>query len=74
MENTTFYNQFIAELDDIESRAKRVGSSITDICREAGIARATPDRWRKKAPKSVDLIDKMRKAVNEAEERAAASI
>lgn len=74
MENTTFYNQFIAELDEIERRAKNVGSSITDICREAGIARATPDRWRKKAPKSVDLIDKMRTAVKAAEEKASASL
>lgn len=73
MSGNNFYNEFIKKLDDIEARAKNIGSTITEVCRDANIARATPDRWRSKAPKSIDLMVKLEKAVEAAEQKAAAS-
>lgn len=73
MSKKTFYDNFIEKLDEIESRAKNIGSTITEVCRDANIARATPDRWRSKAPKSIDLMVKLEKAVEAAEQKAAAS-
>lgn len=66
-----FEQQFQARLNEIEARGKAVGLTLTHICRQSGVARATPDRWRKDTPLSVKLIDKMEAVVIEAEQRAA---
>lgn len=68
----SFQRAFQDRLDQIEARGKKAGLTLTHICRSAGIARATPDRWRKSSPLSVQLIDKMESVVAEAE-RARAS-
>ena len=63
----TFERQFQSRLDKIQERGKAAGLTLTDICRLAGIARATPDRWRKQTPLSVTLVDKMESVVESAE-------
>jgi transposase-like protein len=73
MNRKPFHKQFIASLDEVERRAKAAGSSITALCREAGVARATPDRWRNKAPETIDVMDRLLTALNQAEEKAAAN-
>lgn len=65
----TFEAAFNERLEKIIERGKAVGMTLTDICSEADVARATPDRWRAKPPLTVTLIDKMEKAVTEAEAR-----
>jgi hypothetical protein len=70
MEPKTFYDDFLARLDSLESRARAAGITLTHMCRDAGIARATPDRWRKSAPKSIRAIDELEKAVVAAESAA----
>lgn len=72
MNKGNFYSTFLQKVDSLEERAKNVGITLTHICRDAGIARATPDRWRKQAPKSIRLIDEMEAAVAAAEEKAVA--
>lgn len=63
----SFEQVFIQRLDSIIQRGEQVGMTLTHICRETGIARATPDRWRKEAPKTIALLDKMEAAVAAAE-------
>lgn len=67
----TFEATFADRLDEIERRGRAVGLTMTHICREAGTARATPDRWRNQAPLSVKLMDKMEAVVAAAEKKAA---
>lgn len=68
----SFTKEFYARLDNIEARAKACGLTITHICRESGVARATPDRWRAKPPLTVELIDRMESVVAKAEQAKAA--
>ena len=48
---------FQERVDDIYRRAESAGVSVTALCRGAETARATPDRWRKRLPKTVTLVD-----------------
>lgn len=66
----TFEEEFNRRLSDIVKRGEAQGLTLTHICREAGVARATPDRWRAKAPLSVTLVDKMEAVVAAAEKSA----
>lgn len=67
----SFEAEFNRRLDDVVKRGKAVGLTLTHICRKADVARATPDRWRQKAPLSVTLVDKMEAVVAAAEKEAA---
>lgn len=71
-EQGDFSAQFLRDLDDIEERAKNVGLTITHVCREAGVSRATPDRWRENVPNTISLMDKMLSVVKRAEVARAA--
>lgn len=68
---TSFAEVFLRRISNIEARANKAGITITHVCRDSGIARATPDRWRKKVPNTIALIDKMEAVVAEAESKAA---
>ena len=70
MQDKTFEQVFIERLNSVEARAKKLGMTITHVCRESGVARATPDRWRANTPNTIALIDKM-EAVVAAHEKAA---
>lgn len=65
MGKPTFGQVFSERIDKIEGDAKASGINMTVVCREAGISRATPDRWRRKLPKTIEIIDKMEKVVAE---------
>lgn len=66
----SFEADFKARLNDIYERGKKAGLSVSAICDSAGVARATPDRWRAKTPLTITLVDKMEAVVAEAEKRA----
>lgn len=53
---SNFREAFYQYLNDIEHRAHAVGLTMTDLCRESGVARATPDRWRKGLPKTIQNV------------------
>jgi len=59
-----FVDAFKDALAGIEAGAKEAGSSITEICRETGISRTTPDRWKENPPITIELVAKMQDAVN----------
>lgn len=65
-----FQDEYLRRLDEIESRGRECGLTLTHICREAGVARATPDRWRKRPPLSVALVDRLEAVVTAAEKAA----
>lgn len=66
----TFEAEFRRRLDDIIKRGQAIGLSVTTLCKKTGVARATPDRWRKEAPLSIQLIDKLDAEVSAAERAA----
>lgn len=59
-----FVDAFKDALAGIEAGAKEAGSSITEICRETGISRTTPDRWKANPPITIELVAKMQDAVD----------
>lgn len=67
----TFTDDFKARIAKIEEEAKSLGLNWTSICKEAGLSRATPDRWKKKVPKTIDVVTKMETIVAQHKERAA---
>lgn len=63
-----FETVFRDKLDEIEERAREAGINMSVICREAGIGRATPDRWKRQIPKTIKLVAEMERVVEEREE------
>lgn len=59
MADKKFSDVFRDALDKIETDARKVDLNLTQLCKMTGISRATPDRWRKKMPKTIELIDEM---------------
>jgi transposase-like protein len=55
----SFSRAFAAKIDEIELRALRAGTNLTAVCRAIKISRSTPDRWRRKLPRTIKLLDKM---------------
>ena len=68
----TFCEEFDTRLANIERRAKAVGSNITQVCKRTGIARATYERWRDRAPQTVSKVDELEAEVVRLEAAAAA--
>jgi hypothetical protein len=56
---STFAADLQSRLQSIEARAKAAGSNLTQICKKSGIARATVERWRYRAPQSVTKVDEL---------------
>lgn len=59
MSKNTFEAEFQRRIDEIKRRAAAAGTSITALCQSTKIARATPDRWQQKAPKTIRLVDEL---------------
>ncbi len=67
MSDTTFEGEFKRRINDIKQRAKAAGTSMTALCQETGIARATPDRWVLRTPKTIRLMDELEQALAKVE-------
>lgn len=61
----TFGDVFIARLDKIVEDAEAAGINLTIVCALAGISIATPNRWRRKLPRTIELIETMEQIVEE---------
>lgn len=68
-----FSAAFLAKLDDIELRALNAGLNLTAMCKSMHISRSTPDRWRRRIPRTIAIIDQMEKCVLEAERKKRAA-
>lgn len=65
MMSNKFSDTFRRELEDIKGRAAMPGvGGLKAICKAAGIARATPDRWLAKTPNTIQAMDKLQAAAN----------
>lgn len=60
---STFEETFRERVMRIEAEARECGLNWTSICQEAGVSRATPDRWKKSTPKTIELVDRMEQIV-----------
>jgi Homeodomain-like domain len=70
---STFAAELQRRLQSIEARAKATGSNLTQICKKTGIARATVERWRYRAPQSVTKVDELEAEVARLEAEKAAA-
>lgn len=70
MTTQTFEAVFRSRVAKIEADARAVGLNFTTICKEAGISRATPDRWKRGTPRTIEIVDQMEKIVAKAVEGA----
>ena len=59
---------FRARIAKLENDAKAAGMNFTTICKEVGVSRATPDRWKRGTPRTIEIVAQMEKFV--AAERA----
>lgn len=73
MSTKTFTEVFQDRIRNIRERAAAAGTSITTLCESTNVARATPDRWLKKAPKTIQLVDELEKALADVEAQLASA-
>jgi hypothetical protein len=59
----TFEDVFRSRVAKIEADARAVGLNFTSICKEAGISRATPDRWKRATPNTISIVTRMEEIV-----------
>lgn len=52
-----FSDVFRDRIKKIEADAKECSLNLTSICQEAGMSRATPDRWKRSTPKTIKLVE-----------------
>jgi hypothetical protein len=67
-----FDRAFRAQLDKIEEGAKSIGANMTIVCRQAGVSRAGPVRWRNDVPNTIKLLDRMSAVVEKLTQKKAA--
>lgn len=65
--DSSFESEFYRRVEMIKQRAKAAGTNITQLCKAAGVSRTTPERWEKRVPKSIGILDLMLAALLEAE-------
>lgn len=71
MSTNTFEALFNNRVNDIKARAAAAGTTLTGLCEATNIARATPDRWLVKAPKTIRLVDELEAALVKIEQQQA---
>lgn len=60
-----FVDIFNDAVDALETDAEAAGTNITAVCRDAGVSRAAPVRWKKEPPLTVRLVAKMQDRIKE---------
>jgi len=61
----TFTDVFRERIAKIEADAKAKGLNWTTICQKAGMSRSTPDRWKRRPPKTISVITEVERIVAE---------
>jgi hypothetical protein len=49
--------------ETLKRKCKRAGTDLTQVCRDAGIDRSIPERWKKENPKTLDIVVKLLQAI-----------
>lgn len=58
-----FETVFRKTVTEMEAEAREAGTNLTEVCRETGVSRATPDRWKRRAPKTIRNVAQMQRAI-----------
>jgi len=53
---------------ELEAAAKAKGTNLTQICRAAGVARSVPARWKDNEPKTITILRRLKKAIEDIKE------
>lgn len=56
MENTFNY---------LKSECEKLGVSLSEVCRRAGVDRSVIERWKKKEPKTVQILRRLEEAITD---------
>lgn len=67
----SFEAEFRRRYEEIKERGAAIGLTVSAICAGAEVARATPERWKKRTPLTIRLIDRMEQMVLQAEQERA---
>lgn len=59
----TLQEIFKARLEQLRADAASNDISLSCLCREAGMSRATPDRWKVEPPNTIQLFDSLEAAL-----------
>lgn len=62
---TDFVEVFRDAVDQLGVDARAAGTNLTEVCREMRISRATPDRWKREVPMTVNLLAQMQKLIRD---------
>jgi hypothetical protein len=68
----SFETAFRTRLDKIEEDAKAIGANMTIVCKQAGVSRAGPVRWRNEVPHTIKLMDRLSAVVEKLTQKKAA--
>lgn len=68
----SYESEFKDRLDGLLKRAKDSGVSLSKLCDDVGLARSTPDRWRKEVPKTIRSISELELALERRQQAQAA--
>lgn len=60
-----FVEVFKDAVDQLGADARAAGTNLTAVCREMKISRATPDRWKREVPMTVNLLAQMQNIIRE---------
>lgn len=55
--------------DSLNSACLEAGTTITDVCRKINISRSTPEVWKKKNPKSLQIVGLILAEVEKAKQK-----
>lgn len=55
---------------ELEAAAKAAGSNLSEVCRVANVDRSVLERWKAKNPKSLDIVNSLRAAIEKIKEQA----
>jgi len=47
----------------LKAMCEEAGTDLTQVCREAGIDRSIPERWKDKNPKTLEIVVKLIQAI-----------
>jgi hypothetical protein len=64
MTSKSFGASFDEAVAALHADAKALGIPMSQICTEAGVSRATPHRYLKVRPTTVDTVDRLQAAVD----------
>jgi len=53
----------------IKDRAKRANISLSQLCKDTGISRDTLEKWKKREPNTLVILEKLNTALSNAEEQ-----